>query len=331
VPLFALGVVLAGLAGPARAAAPTSSSSPSSSPSPASEAAGQAMLAPPAATPASVLSPPPAPTPVLPHADLEQLYTQGRFDEGLKRARAQLDANPNDVDLYWHVARFMYEIGERVHKDSADYDKEAWYAEMLAVCERGLTLSPGHPHLLFGKGIALARLGTTRGIVASIRYADDIEGAWMSSAHSDSRYRSLGGEEILPCDPMMGLGTFYRMVPDMWIVKVLTGTRGDLDKALDYLNRADRCSPGRIEIRKELGVAQVCYGQRRHQDQMVVQGIQTLREAAAMAPTKPTDVTDVRDAAMVADDPSMACAYSRDGQAEVDAKALESQGVRATP
>lgn len=265
------------------------------------------------------------------HGDLERLYTQGRFDEGLALARARLDADPQDVDLYWHVARLMYEIGERVQKDQATYDKEAWYAEMLSVCERGLALSPGHPHLLFGKGIALGRLGTTRGLVASIRYADDIEQAWLTAANSSYTYRSLAGEEILPCDPIMAVGTFYRMVPDLWVVKVLTGTRGDLDQALSWLQRADRCSPGRIEIMKELGVARICAGQRRGQDELVVQGIATLRQVAAMPPTKPTDHIDVKHAAMVADDPDLACAYSRDGQAEVDARELESQSLRAHP
>lgn len=269
--------------------------------------------------------------PQIPHADLEQLYTQGKFDQALVLSRSQLITSPQDVDLYWHVARAMYEIGERVQRDQATYDKEAWYAEMLDVTNRGLALSPNNPHLEFALGIALGRLGTTRGIVASIRYADDIEDAWMIGATSDYRYRSLGGEEILPCDPIMGLGTFYRMVPDMWIVKLLTGTRGDLNKSLEYLNRADQCSPGRIEIKKELGATLICAGQRQHQPALVVQGIALLHQVADMPPTKPTDIIDVKHAAAMAADPDMACAYSRDGQAEVDAEELAAQGAHAEP
>ncbi len=263
--------------------------------------------------------------------DLEDLYTQGDFDQGLAQARAMLEARPGDVDLYWHVARFMYEIGERVQRDQARYDKEAWYAEMLAVCERGLALSPDHPHLLFGKGIALGRLATTRGIVASIRSASEIERSWTLAARSDYVYRSKGDEEVLPCDPIMALGTFYRMVPDLLVVKVLTGTRGDLDRAISLLAEADACSPGRIEIGKELGVALICAGQKRKQDSLVLTGLARLRAVAASAPTKPTDHIDIRHAAMVADKPELACAYSRDGQAEVDARQLNETGVRAAP
>lgn len=263
-----------------------------------------------------------------PHTDLEQRYTEGRFDEGLAQARMALSTDPTDVDLHWHVARFMYEIGEREHRDQASYDKEAWYAEMLAVCERGLALSPDHPHLLFGKGIALGRLATTRGIVASIRTAGEIERSWTIAARSNYTYRSLGGEEILPCDPIMALGTFYRMVPDLLVVKVLTGTRGDLDRAITLLTEADACSPGRIEIGKELGVALVCAGQRRKQEALVLAGLTRLRAVTTSPPTKPTDHIDIRHAAMITADPSMACAYSRDGQAEVDARQLEAAEVR---
>lgn len=267
----------------------------------------------------------------LSHGRLEELYTQGDFDQGLAQARAMLLAAPGDVDLHWHVARFMYEIGERVQRDEASYDKEAWYAEMLAVCERGLAVSPDHPHLLFGKGIALGRLATTRGIVASIRSASEIERSWTLAARSPYVYRSRGDEEILPCDPIMALGTFYRMVPDFLVVKVLTGTRGDLDRAISLLAEADACSPDRIEIGKELGVALVCAGQRRKQDSLLLSGLARLRAVAASTPTKPTDQIDIRHAAMVAANPDLACAYSRDGQAEVDARQLNEAGVRASP
>lgn len=262
--------------------------------------------------------------------ELELRYTRGEFELGLAEARAAMAAHPEDVDLYWQVARFMYELGEREGGIPAPR-REAWYAEMLSVCEQGLRLSPEHPHLLFGKGIALGRLATTRGIVASIRSASEIERAWTVAANSGYSYRSLGGEEILPCDPIMALGTFYRMVPDLAVVKVLTGTRGDLDRSISLLRQADRCSPGRIEIGKELGAALLCAGMRRRQDALVVEGTQRLLQVAASTPTKPTDHIDIRHAAMLARQPELACAYSRDGQAEVDARQLGEPGLRSSP
>src|SRR6185436_118392 len=45
-----------------------------------------------------------------PHYDLEVLYDQGRMDGGLEKAQAELAQHPEDVDLYWHTGRFMFEV-----------------------------------------------------------------------------------------------------------------------------------------------------------------------------------------------------------------------------
>jgi len=52
----------------------------------------------------------------------------------------------------------------------------------------------------------------------------------------------------------------YRLVPDSFIVQMLAGTRGGLDKSRGHLEKANRCAPGRIGTMKELGVTQICKG-----------------------------------------------------------------------
>lgn len=260
------------------------------------------------------------------HYDLEQAYHQARFEDGLALARERLAQHPDDVDLHWMVARFLYEIGEQYLKTDAPFDKEEHYEAMLEVSEAGLALAPEHPHLLFAKGIALGRLGTTRGILASLFMARKIEGAWTDALEHQPIYASLGGEEILPCDLHVGLGSYYRMVPDWWIVQVLAGTRGDLDKAITHLETANTCSPDRVEILKELGVAYVCAGQHRKDDALVHQGLDTLRRAQGLPATKPTDVIDLEHVSLLLSEPDLACEYSRDGQADLDRKKLEKGG-----
>lgn len=250
------------------------------------------------------------------HEDLERMYTNEAFDSGILEAKAQLERNPDDVDLYWHIARFLYEIGERHAKDAAGIDKEALYEEMLEVSNRGLHLDPDHPHLLFARGIATGRLGTTRGVIASLFMAEDLEADWLRVADSRWEYSSLGGEEVLPCDAYSALGILYRLVPDWWIVEVIAGMRGDLDASLAYLQRANDCSPDRMEIVKEYAVIRICYGQRHDSAAMVEAGIRDLHRMLTFAPKKPTDHTDLRHAQMLIDEPALACAYSRDGQAE---------------
>ena len=96
-----------------------------------------------------------------PHFDLEILYAEKRFREGLELANERLEANPEDVDLHWMKVRFMYEIGERF-SENTKVDKVAYYKQMVAVAERGMKLDPGNMHLHFARGVAMGRLGTTR-------------------------------------------------------------------------------------------------------------------------------------------------------------------------
>ena len=126
-----------------------------------------------------------------PHYDLEVLYDQGRMDEGLEKAQAQLAQHPEDVDLYWHAARFMFEVGERFDRTDKSIDKVAWYEEMVRLFETGLRRDPTNAHLLFGLGIAKGRLGTTKGVLASLFMAKDVEAAWLATASSSYRYSSI--------------------------------------------------------------------------------------------------------------------------------------------
>jgi tetratricopeptide (TPR) repeat protein len=257
------------------------------------------------------------------HLELEELFTQGEAEKGLARTDELLKSAPDDPELLIHRFRFLFEKGERIARTDKSLDKLALYEEMLAITERGLKLAPDHPRFLWGRGIATARIGTQRGILASLRSATEIERLWSEVAASGYSYQSLGREEVLPCDAELALGMFYRMVPDWWIVGVIAGTKGDLDRSLALVEKSDRCQPGRLRAVKELGVTQLCIAHKRGDAEMRARGIETLTRARAFATTRPTDIIDVRHTEMLQRDPSLACTYSRDGQLEIDEKKLK--------
>lgn len=258
--------------------------------------------------------------------DLEVLYYEHKFDEGLKIVRQRLAAPSPTPDLYWMKARFMYEVGERFERDDPNIDKVAWYQEMLAAAQAGLKLAPNDRHLLFARGVAMGRLGTTRGVLSSLFMADDIESDWLTVANDKGyAYASLGGHEIIPCDTYHALGIFYRLVPDWWIVQMLSGTRGDLEKSLQWHQKAVQCKPNEVSNWKELGATQLCIGQKKKDPAMVDAGIASLRRGAGMVPKNDRQRIDVRHCKAMMEDPSMACEYSRDGQQDLDQKKLEAQ------
>ena len=261
------------------------------------------------------------PSPDWKHYDLEELYAAKKFDAGLKATLAKIQADPNDADLYWLAGRFMFEQGE-LFGDDKNIDKEAHYAEMVRLAEVGLSLRPNDPHLRFAHGIGNGRLGTTRGVLATLWLASSVEADWLSAANSGFVYSSIDGSERMPCDVHQGLGIYYRLVPDAWIVKVIAGTRGSLELSLRHLETANSCSPGRQHIQKELGVTQLCIGTKKKDEAMLAAGKAILEKAASHPETSEKAKIDNRHARMLIADPSMACGYSRDGQQDVDAEKL---------
>ena len=263
------------------------------------------------------------PSPDYAHYDLELLYKDKSFDAGLAKSREKLAATPDDADLYWHAARFMFEQGELFGRDDTSIDKEAHYAEMVRLTEAGLELRPNDPHLLFARGVGNGRLGTTRGVLSTLWLASSVEADWLAAAGSGFEYASIDGAELLPCDAHHALGIYYRLVPDAWIVKVIAGTRGSLDKSLHHLEKAHACSPGRQHTEKELGVTRLCIGTKRKDPAMIEQGKEILAKAAKHPETTDKAKIDNRHSRLLIDDPSLACGYSRDGQQETDTSKLE--------
>ena len=263
-----------------------------------------------------------AETPPAAYARLESLYTEGEHEQIVEIGTALLRRFPADPELHWMVARAYFEVGELHARDAAAFDKEAWYSEMLRLSDAGLALDPGHGHLLFARGAALARLGTTRGLAASLFLADDIEAAWLAAAEDVSPYASLGREEVLPCDIYVCLGVFYRLLPDWWLVETLTGTRGSLEDSLAWQQQAYQCSPDRVNVVKELAVSELCVGQRGDDPGLVAAGLAHLEYAATLPSRTQVDALDHQHVAFLLAEPSAACAYSRDGQVEQDRTAI---------
>jgi len=136
-------------------------------------------------------------------------------------------------------------------------------------------------------------------------------------------YSSIGGEEQLPCDIYHGLGIFYRLVPDSFIVKLLAGTKGDLKKSLDYHMKSNTTCPGRISPNKELAATQICLGLRSRDEALILEGKASLERVLTIEATSDKDRLDHRHVTLMLEDPKMACGYSRDGQQDLDTDPLE--------
>lgn len=259
-----------------------------------------------------------------PHYDLEVKYGELEYDEAARIALERLAANPDDLTLHWMIIRSLYEKGEQFPRTDDSVDKGAIYQEMIDISEHGLSLAPDDPHMLFARGLALGRMGTHRGVLASLFSAKEIEQSWLAAAVSGYEYASIKGNEQMPCDVYLGLGIYYRLVPDWWIVKLLAGTRGSLPKSIDWLERANSCAPKRIRVLKELGVSYMCQGHKTKNPELIEKGKATIQQYFDVAPLKPTEHTDMKHGRWLLENTKEACEYSRDGQQNLDREKLDS-------
>jgi tetratricopeptide (TPR) repeat protein len=259
------------------------------------------------------------------HWELEVLYTEGRFREGVPLARAALATDPTDAEAAWHLMRFLYELGEQIPRDDKSVDKVAYYKEMVDILDRAVEAHPQDAHLRFARGIAVGRYGTTRGVLASLFLAKKVEQDWLQTAQSGFVYSSLGGEERLPCDAYHGLGIFYRLVPDWWMIQALAGTRGSLDKSLEWHRKADEACPDRVWVLKELAATELCVAEREGDEAMRQRALEHLHRAVALPVRTTTERIDRDHSRMLLGDPDLACSYSRDGQQDLERESLPAE------
>lgn len=240
---------------------------------------------------------------------------------------------PGDPRAYWMLAEANYDIGELLpNEDKAG--RTALYEEMIAVAERCVReVDPNNGSCWHFLATGRGRLSTTRGLINSMFEAKTVERAWL-------RAWEVQPKDVLPNgDPMTaniayGLAVFYRLVPDAWVVKLVLGTRGDIDRSLEFARKAVALQPWRLEIQKELAMSLICRGARKKAPADHEEGLAILRKIVAGGfdehDPRAFNIIDKRHAVELLDAPGKACAYSRDGYQEVDMaeaeRRLRSQG-----
>lgn len=234
---------------------------------------------------------------------------------------------PRNPTVYAFIGRNNYEIGERLPQDAKD-EKLALYNEIIDLTTHCVEkVDPEYPPCWAWQASGNARLGTTEGILSSLFGAKDVEQAWLKAIALERDVVALNGDSSAN-NSRYGLGAFYRLVPDSFVVRMVAGTRGSKEKSVQYFREAVTYQPNRLELQKELGIALICYGQnQRRGDAQIEEGKALLRKVVAGAfdaeDIRLTDEIDKRHSREILESPSRACGYSRDGDQDLDESKIE--------
>ena len=240
------------------------------------------------------------------------------FEESIKDCELALKYNANDFLIRAMMCLNYYEIAERLDvKKSGDKDKKIEiYKKMIQIAEKGIACAPDKGECYFMRGLANARMATTKGVLSQLFTAKQIETDWLVAVNRKSDYVTPNGEN-LQASSCLALGVYYRLCPTFFLLKWIFGISGDLEKAVTYCRKAYDLDSTRIEIVKEYGVALITRGLESKNENDIERGKEYLRKVASMPLRLQTDKTDIEHSKMLLENISLCPGYSRDEEQDV--------------
>ena len=246
------------------------------------------------------------------------------FEESIKSCREALKYKPNDHLVRAMICLDYYEIAEKL--DVKKSDEKQWkldiYAKMVGIAEEGIKAAPDKGECYFMRGLANARMSTTKGILSSLFSAKQIEQDWLVAVSRHSDYVTPNGEN-LEASANIALGVYYRLCPSFFLLKWTFGISGDLDKAVQYCKKAIELDPTRIEIVKEYGVALITRGLDNDNKKDIEAGKELLQKVSTLPLRLRTDKIDIEHSKMLLNDLSLCPGYSRDEEQEISEEAFK--------
>ena len=260
-----------------------------------------------------------------PEVERAEAQFSGGDPSGSAATRSAYGAvHPDDPDALWRLARALYEKGELLSaKGRPDSERLPLYGQAQTYAHHAQQVAPDSGLGYLWEGVALGRVATSKGILSQLFTADDIERLWLKALSMPAQYASASGNSTFPGDAYNALGQFYRLCPDWAAMKWIAGTRGDIDKSVDFQRRLVAAEPQRIEGVKELGVSLLCKGLKQDDEAAKVEGRRYLKMALDLPAKNPVDRIDHAQIPTILAREADACAYSRDGYEDTSESAYK--------
>ena len=226
--------------------------------------------------------------------------------------------HPNTPKTLWLIAKNAYFRAEKMPEDATE-EKAAILERGFSFAERCVELAPKDINCLLHFGTLLGRVSTNRGIISSAANGDDVEDHWLRALETKEHYRFPSANTSLGA-VNYGLGIFYRLVPDSWIMSLLFGVRGDIGKAVKHLQAAMKTKADEVELYTELVAASYCKAERDDDDAALKLGHDYVKQCQTKPATSVLRKLSQSHCGELRDNPGLGCGYSRDKQQETDAE-----------
>jgi tetratricopeptide (TPR) repeat protein len=255
--------------------------------------------------------------------EADALMGKFEFERSITACEEALKYEPDDSLARAMIALNYYELGEEIGvKTRAERNRRIEiYNKMLRVADEGVARAPGKGECYFMRGLANARISTTKGVFSSLLTAKRIEKDWLEAIKHRSDYVSPKNEN-LRASSYIAIGTYYRLCPDFFLLKLIFGISGDPDKAVEYCAKAYEMDPTRIEIVKELGISYISRGLKNNNQRDIEQGKKYLEMVDTLPLRLKTDKIDKEHSRILLNNINLCPGYSRDQEQEITESAF---------
>ena len=226
--------------------------------------------------------------------------------------------HPNNAKALWLIAKNAYFRAEKMPEEATE-EKAAILERGFSFAERCVEVAPKDINCLLHFGTLLGRVSTNRGIISSAANGDDVEDHWLRALETKEHYRFPSANTSLGA-VNYGLGIFYRLVPDSWLMSLLFGVRGDIGKAVKYLQAAMKTKSDEVELYTELVAASYCKAERDDDAAALKLGHDYVKQCQAKPASSELRKISKSHCGKLRDNPALGCGYSRDKQQETDAE-----------
>lgn len=257
----------------------------------------------------------------------QKTLSRGQLSRAYEITEAVLKANPRWVDGYWIMGSTAFQLGSSYNDEKDLPVAREIFIKGRKATEACLKIEPNHPLCKLFLGSAIGSIGSIDGVISSLKNAKTVEKLWTDVVNSNVNYHFYP-KITMQGSVRYGLGMFYRLVPDMWLIGWLFDVRGNLDKSI-RLHREGIAVDGTNACSDiMLAVSLICKAKGEKETAAGREGFELLGKAAAFSTENINLKLCVTDAQKIAQDPSRACGYTTTKQQDVSVEAVERQSKR---
>lgn len=262
-------------------------------------------------------------------ADLrEQWKGKAAPADALKRQMELMETlarrEPKWIDGYWIASDAAFQYGNSF-KDKKDFPlAKAAFLRGRSFAEACLKKQPENPLCKFYLGVNLGKIASIEGIFASLKNAKIVEKLWLETVNSKYQHK-FGPNTSLQGAARYALGMFYRLVPDLRILKWLFDVKGDLGESVKFHTEAFKYDEPNVCTRTMLAVALICKGKSDFSTPDGKAGLEQLRQAKTLPVSSALYASCAKDLDRLEQDPKLACGYETSRQQETSEEEFKKQ------